>query len=80
VKKPDAFDRKRKTRDKAIKRWVKSKDIVAPAFIAFTVMGSILGGILGHVIVPELWTIGLFAGGAVGVIGGSFYVTDQLSK
>lgn len=80
MKKPEAFDAKRKTRDKALKRWIKSRDIVAPAIITFMCMGAVLGGILGHALIPELWTLGLFFGMATGVIGGSFYVTAQLSK
>lgn len=80
MRKPEAFDRKRKSRDKAMKRWAKSKDIVAPAIIAFMVMGATIGGMAGHVFVPALWSIGLFIGGATGVIAGSFYVTAQLSK
>lgn len=80
MKKPDAFSVKRKARDKALKRWAKSRDIVAPAIIVFMCMGAVLGGILGRVLIPELWTLGLFVGMATGVIGGSFYVTAQLSK
>ena len=80
MKKPDAFDRKRKKRDKALKRWCKSRDIVAPAIIMFTAIGTVVGGILGQVLVPQLWSIGIFFGGAAGVIAGSFYVTAQLSK
>lgn len=80
MKKADAFTRKRRARDKASKRWIKSRDIVAPAIIAFTVMGTVLGGMLGHVLAPDLWSLGVFAGLAIGVIAGSFYVTAQLSK
>lgn len=80
MKKPDAFDRKRKERDKAQKRWVKSRELVAPAIIAFGLMGSALGGMIGQSLASGLAVAGMFLGGATAVIAGSIYVTHQLAK
>lgn len=60
-------------RAKSRKRWLKSRYLIAPAFIAMTFAGMVIGGQIAATAGIEA-DIGMFAGIIVGVAFGSFYV------
>lgn len=69
MKKSAAFARKRKTRDKANRRWVKSRHLVVPGFLLFIFAGGVIAGTIGEaagVDIAAAAVIGIVAAVAVG--------------
>ena len=78
MKKPEAFERKRLTRDKANHRWVKSRHYVFPAFAALGLTGGVLGGTIGLAVSPDGATAGALAGTLMAIFTGGNYVVRRL--
>jgi len=80
MKKPDAFDRKRKVRDKANLRWVKSRHLVTPSFVALGFAGGTLAATLASDLGPEATAAAAIAGMFAAIVVGGPYVVRTLCK
>ena len=80
MKKPEAFERKRLTRDKANHRWVKSRHYVAPAFAALYVTGAVLGATASQAISPDAAIAGALVGGGLAVLACGHYIVRKLCE
>ena len=78
MKKPEAFERKRLTRDKANHRWVKSRHYVVPAFVALYVTGAVIGSTAAQTISPDAAIGGGLLGSALAVMLGGHYIVRRL--
>ena len=80
MKKPEAFERKRLTRNKANHRWVKSRHYVAPAFAALYVTGAVLGATAAQAVSPDTVITGAWLGGGIAVLMGGHYIVRKLCE
>ena len=77
MKKPDAFARKRKVRDKANLRWIKNRHLVLPGFLLLMFFGGTLGATIANSYDAAAVPLGFIAGMLCGVaLGGSFIIRD----
>ena len=80
MKKPDAFEHKRKLRDKANLRWVKSRHMVTPAFMALAFTGGTLGATLASGLVPDAISAAGIAGMFLAIAIGGPHVVRNLTR
>jgi hypothetical protein len=74
VKKPDAFARKRKTRDKANLRWVKSRHLVIPAMWLFVFVGTVIGATIGEAAGVDILAAAILSAFITLAVGGPYIV------
>lgn len=80
MKKPDAFEHKRKVRDKANLRLLKHRYLVTPSFVVLAFMGGTVGGTIAGSFSANAIAFGFFAGMLGAVAGGGSYIIRNLSK
>ena len=74
MKKADAFARKRKTRDKANLRWVKSRHLVVPGFLLFAFAGAVMAGTLGEAMGVNIAGASIFGIFVAMALGGPYLI------
>ena len=79
MKKSAAFARKRKTRDKANLRWVKSRHLVVPGFLLFAFAGAVIAGTLGEAMRVSIAAAAIF-GIFVALVFGGLYLVKRLTE
>lgn len=72
MKHEEAFDRKRRARDKANKKFLKQRHRLHAMVMAATLLGAIIGGNIGLSVGPVVAAFGFIIGGTIGlVVGGA---------
>lgn len=80
MKKPDAFEHKRKVRDKANLRWIKNRHLVMPGFLLLMFFGGMLGATIANSFDPQAIPDGAIIGMLCGVALGGSYIVRDLTK
>lgn len=78
--KEDGFARKRRTRDKANRRFLKNRHMIIPGLAGLAALGGMAGATVALSIGPALSPYGFIIGAAVAYAAGGWHVVRDLSE